>query len=90
MQIQVKPSFIQSFGGINFLEQYLRGIKFGDAVVAELGSRSVFAQYSYADLIKQLFYINCIGGDTLDESHTLELQMQDHPHLCIASPDTIE
>jgi len=90
MQIQVKPSFIQSFGGINFLEQYLRGIKFGDAVAAELGSRSVLAQYSYADLIKQLFFINCIGGDTLDESHTLQQQMQDHPHLRIASPDTIE
>lgn len=90
MQIQIKPSFIQSFGGINFLEEYLRKVKFSDAVTAQLGSRSLLARYSYADLLKQLFYISCIGGDTLDESHTLQCQMQDHPHLCIASPDTIE
>ena len=90
MQIQVKPSFIQSFGGINFIEEHLKMFKFANTVSAELGSRSALARYSYADLIKQLFYICCIGGDTLDESHTLQHQMQDHPHLRFASPDTIE
>lgn len=90
MQIQVKPLFIQSFGGINFIEEHLKMFKFANTVAAELGSRSALARYSYADLIKQLFYICCIGGDTLDESHTLQYQMQDHPHLRFASPDTIE
>jgi hypothetical protein len=90
MQVQVKPTFIQSFGGINFLHEYLNSIQFDDTVLYHLGKRSLFAQYSYAELIRQLFYTSCIGGDTLDECRILKDQLQDHPFLRIASPDTIE
>lgn len=63
---------------------------FSCLISTHLGSRSLIAQYSYADVIKQLFFIASIGGDSLDESNYLKYQLQDHPHLRIASPDTIE
>jgi Transposase DDE domain group 1 len=90
MQVQVKPTFIQSFGGINFIHEYLNNIQFDDTVLYHLGPRSVVAEYSYAELIRQLFYTSCIGGDTLDECRILKEQLQDHPWMRIASPDTVE
>ena len=90
MQVQVKPTFIQSFGGINFIHEYLNGIQFDDTVLYHLGSRSLAAQYSYGELFRELFYTSCIGGDTLDECRILKDQLRDHPLMHIASPDTIE
>lgn len=90
MQVQQKAVFIQSFGGINFINEYLRDIGFNKMVTAHLGHRSPSALYSYADLVKQLFFIAAIGGDALDDSHILKQQLSDHPGLPIASADTIE
>ena len=90
MQVQVKKSFYQSFGGINFIEEDIRRINFSSIVTQTLGSRSFLAQYSYADLLKAIFYSKLIGGDALDDLNVLKQQLQDHPCLTIASPDTIE
>lgn len=90
MQVQQKSTHIQSFGGLNFINDYLKGHSFQNTVTTHLGSRSVFAQYSYADLLQQLLFIAAMGGDTLDESNFLKEQLKDHPTLAIASPDTIE
>lgn len=90
MQVQVKKSFYQSFGGINFIEEDIRKINFSSIVTQTLGSRSFLAQYSYADLLKTIFYSKLIGGDVLDDLNVLKQQLQDHPCLTIASPDTIE
>lgn len=90
MQVQVKKSFYQSFGGINFIEEDIRKINFSSIVSQTLGSRSLLAQYSYADLLKAIFYSKLIGGDALDDLNVLKQQLQDHPFLTIASPDTIE
>lgn len=90
MQVQVKKSFYQSFGGLNFIETDIQKIKFADLVAQTIGLRSVLAQYSYGDLLKNIFYNTLIGGDVLDDLNVLKQQLQDHPHLHIASPDTIE
>lgn len=90
MQVQVNPTFYQSFGGINFIEKEMEKIHFDFLVSETLGSRSILAQYSYGDLLKNIFYSKLIGGDVLDDLNVLKEQLQDHPHLKIASPDTIE
>ena len=90
MQVQIKPIFFQSFGGINFIEEDIRKINFDTLVTETLGSRSLLAQYSYGDLLKNIFYSKLIGGDVLDDLNVLKEQLQDHPRLKIASPDTIE
>lgn len=90
MQVKQKETFIQSFGGLNFIHNYLKANKFSALALDHLGHRNITARYSYADLLRQLFFIAAIGGDSLDESNYLKYQMQDHPDLKIASPDTIE
>lgn len=90
MQVQQKATHIQSFGGINFINDYLRRNNFAGAVTAHLGLRSILAEYSYADLLGQLFFVSAMNGNTLDESNILREQLKDHPALSIASPDTIE
>lgn len=90
MQVQVNPTFYQSFGGLNFIEEDIKKINFDSLVCETLGSRSLLAQYSYGALLKNIFYSKLIGGDVLDDLNVLKGQVQDHPHLKIASPDTIE
>ena len=90
MQVHVKPTFYQSFGGINFIEEDIKKINFDPLVAETLGSRSILAQYSYGDLLKSIFYSKLIGGDTLDDLNVLKNQLQDHPQLTIPSPDTLE
>lgn len=90
MQVQQKATHIQSFGGLNFINDYLNKHCFSNIVLRHLGPRSILARYSYDDLLRQLFFITAIGGDTLDESGTLKEQLRDHPELTIASADTIE
>ena len=50
--MQVKKSFYQSFGGINFMEADITAIGFSDIVSQNVGHRSIQAEYSYADLLK--------------------------------------
>lgn len=90
MQVHQIHAHIQSFGGLNFLNESLNDRDFDLLVGKHLGRRSTFARYGYNDLLLQLFYTACIGGSTLDESQVLKDQMKDHPSLKIASADTIE
>jgi hypothetical protein len=90
MQVQVKPAFYQCFGGINFIEADFNALDFQTLITQHLGSRSHQAVYSYADAIKHLLLMFAIGGDVLDDLHMLKAQLQDHPHLSICSPDTVE
>ena len=90
MQVEVKKSDYQSFGGINFLNDYLIKLGFGSLVEHCLGSRRNTAQYSYSDLLKEIFFICSIGGDALDDSNTLRQEVSRHPGLKVASSDTIE
>lgn len=90
MQVLQKSTHIQSFGGLNFIDHYLNQAGFEIMAIEQLGERNILAQYSYGQLIKQLFFISLMGGDSLDESNTLKEQLKDHPSLRIASADTIE
>ena len=90
MQVQVKASFYQSFGGINFMEDDYRRMGIENLLTEHVGLRSLLAVYSYSDIIKSLYYMFAIGGDVLDDLNTLNKQVQDHPHLKICSPDTVE
>jgi hypothetical protein len=90
MQVEVKSSFYQSFGGVNFIEADYRNVGFGKLITHHLGYRSINAQYSYSDVLKNLFLMFCIGGDVLDDLNTLREQIKDHPCLKVCSPDTME
>jgi Transposase DDE domain group 1 len=90
MQVVVKPSFYQSFGGINFMDADFRSLGLAAPIIEQLGQRSANAQYSYADVIKSLALMFCIGGEVLDDLNIVREQLKDHPCLQICSPDTVE
>src|SRR5215210_1876343 len=90
MQVQVKPTFFQSFGGINFMDADLRKLGVSSLITGALGHRSPIATYSYADVLKPLLYFHAIGRDVLDQANILQQQLKDHPELKICSADTIE
>lgn len=90
MQVEVKQSFYQCFGGINFMEADFRKWGFDKLITEHLGQRSLTAQYSYSDVLKSLFFMFSINGDVLDDLNTLREQLKDHPSLKICSPDTVE
>lgn len=90
MQVQQKATFIQSFGGINFIHEQILQKEFHKLVSENVGKRSAKATYSYGDILSQLFYTALIGGEVLDDNTVLKIQLQDHPTLQIASADTIE
>jgi hypothetical protein len=90
MQVVVKPTFYQSFGGINFMEADFNRLDFLSLITEHLGSRNVKALYSYSDVLKHLYYMFSIGGEVLDDLNVLKAQLQDHPTLDICSPDTVE
>ncbi len=90
MQVRQKSTFIQSFGGINFIHEQIIGKKFYKLVSDHLGDRNPRATYSYGDILSQMFYTDLIGGEVLDDTGMLKTQLQDHPTLQIASADTIE
>lgn len=90
MHVEVKPTFFQSFGGINFIDADYRKMRLSSLMTEFLGHRSPNALYSYADVIKAIFYLHAIGGDVLDDVSALQQQLSDHPQLCICSADTIE
>jgi hypothetical protein len=90
MQVQVKHSCYQSFGGINFMNADFRQSGFDKLITGHLGHRSLIAQYSYSDVLKSLLFMFSIGGDVVDDLNILRQQMKDHPSLKICSPDTVE
>lgn len=90
MQVRVKPSQFQSFGGINFLDSDYQKFGFEPLISKYLGRRSRLAVYSYSDIIKNLFYLHASGGDILDDINGLRQQLEYHPELAICSPDTVE
>lgn len=61
MQVEVKQSFYQSFGGINFMEADYNRLGFDQLINKHLGNRSINAIYSYADVFKNLFFMFFIG-----------------------------
>lgn len=90
MQVQINPTFYQSFGGINFMENDFRHNVLPKLIDESLGLRNLTAQYSYSDVIKSLFYMFSIGGNVLDDLNTLRGQLKDQPSLKACSPDTVE
>jgi len=90
MQIEVKKSFYQSFGGINFLENDFNYLGLARLINRHLGQRNPNAAYSYADVLKSLWLMFSIGGEVLDDLNVLREQLKDHPWFTPCSPDTVE
>jgi len=90
MKITTSTNNIKSFGGLNFISEEFDNFKLPELISKHLGQRSIQAEFSYSDVIRNLWAITFAGGDCAEDIHTnLKgelLQIENH-NVC--SPDTI-
>ena len=90
MKITTSTDNIKSFGGLNFISEEFTNLKIPELITKHLGHRSIHAEYSYSDVIKNLWAITFAGGDCAEDIHTnLKEELLQIKNLNICSPDTI-
>uniref|UniRef100_UPI004048857B IS1380 family transposase n=1 Tax=Mariniflexile sp. TaxID=1979402 RepID=UPI004048857B len=90
MKITTSKDNINSFGGLNFITSEFEKLKLTELITQHLGERSIYAKYSYSDVIKNLWAITFAGGDCAEDIHAnLKDELLQIENLNICSPDTI-
>lgn len=70
MKITSSSENIQAFGGLNFVSNEFNQIGLSQLIDNQLGSRGAFAQFSYSDIIKNLWLLAFAGGDCAEDIQT--------------------
>jgi hypothetical protein len=90
MKITTSLENIKSFGGLNFVSQQYDSLGLSELITKHLGTRPTQAQFSYSDIVKNIWAIIFSGGDCAEDIHTnLKEELQQIQNLNICSPDTI-
>lgn len=90
MKITTSTDNIKSFGGLNFISEEFDKLNLSELIEKHLGKRSWLADFSYSDVIKNLWAITFAGGDCAED---IQMNLKDEllqiKNLNICSPDTI-
>jgi sporulation protein YlmC with PRC-barrel domain len=70
MKITTSSENIQAFGGLNFVSNEFNQLEFNQLIDNQLGSRGAFAQFSYSDILKNLWLLAFAGGDCAEDIQT--------------------
>ncbi|MEC5164837.1 hypothetical protein RCH18_000559 [Flavobacterium sp. PL11] len=90
MKITTSLENIHSFGGLNFVSNEFKTLDFAQIIDNQLGNRSPFAQYSYSDILKNMWMIAFAGGDCAEDiQEHLKTELQNTIDMNVSSPDTI-
>lgn len=90
MKITTSIDNIKSFGGLNFISEEFKKLNLPELIQKHLGQRSIQAEFSYSDVIKNLWAITFAGGDCAEDIHTnLKDELVQIENLNVCSPDTI-
>ena len=90
MKITTSTDNIKSFGGLNFISQEYDKLKLEELITQHLGNRATQAEYSYSDVIKNLWSITFAGSNCAEDIHTnLKDELHQITNLKVCSPDTI-
>jgi hypothetical protein len=81
---------VTAFGGLNFIYDAIRRSGIDTWLNAQMGSRSIFAHYSYADAVLSLFGNTLTQGSFVADLKVLKDKFIDQVFHKIPSPDTIE
>ena len=81
---------ITPFGGLNFIYQAMNRIGLDKFLVEQIGSRSIYAKYSYADAVYSLFGNVLTQGSYVADLEVLKEKYSRQVFNKIPSPDTIE
>ncbi|HRO09424.1 MAG TPA: IS1380 family transposase [Saprospiraceae bacterium] len=81
---------IQAFGGLNFVSDHFDKEGLDKLIETALGSRSIYATYSYSDVIKNMWMLNFCGGECAEDIQThFKATLENTHNLNVCSADTI-
>lgn len=90
MKITTSIDNIKSFGGLNFISDEFDKLNLHELIEKHLGKRSWLAEFSYSDVIKNIWAITFAGGDCAEDIHiNLKDELLPISNLHVCSPDTI-
>ena len=81
---------ITPFGGLNFIYQAMNRMGLDKFLDKQIGSRSVFAKYSYSDVVYSLFGNALTHGSFVADLEVLKEKYSKQVFHKIPSPDTVE
>ena len=81
---------ITPFGGLNFIYQAMNRIGLDKFLDGQIGFRSVFAKYSYSDVVYSLFGNSLTQGNYIADLEVLKKKYSKQFFNKIPSPDTVE
>lgn len=88
-KLELKSEKIIPFGGIFFLNQFLKRKGIPQLIDNELGERSKLIGYQYGEIIPALFSTFLCGGDHIEDISHIGQFLRQEPHARIPSSDTI-
>ncbi|TXD55040.1 IS1380 family transposase [Polaribacter sp. IC066] len=90
MKITTTTENISAYGGLNFISEIFNNLEFSSLIEKHLGQRPLQSEFSYSDVIKNLWMLFLAGGDCAEdiEQH-LKSDFLQIPNLKVCSPDTI-
>jgi len=90
MKVEKNNQIINPFGGINFVVDTIKKEGILELIDNQLGKRAKQAQYSYSDIVLNLWSVFFCGGDCAEDvNEHLEEYLQDIPNQKVADADTI-
>lgn len=81
---------ITPFGGLNFIYNAISRAGIDKYIDEKVGSRSVFATYSYSDVVLSLFGNTLVQGSYISDLQVLKEKFFEQIFNKIPSPDTVE
>ncbi len=89
-KIEKSNQIINPFGGINYINSYIKDAEILELIDNQLGSRAKQAKYSYSDLILNLWNVFFTGGDCAEDiNEHLHDFLSTVPDTKVANADTI-
>lgn len=89
-KVQKSNQIINPFGGINFVIKAIKKSGLTKLIDNQLGSRSAQAEYSYSDLVLNLWSVFLCGGDCAEDiNEHLKEFLESVPNNKVANADTI-
>jgi len=90
MKITTSLEKIKSFGGLNFISEEFDKLQLPKLITEYIGERPLQAEFSFSDMIKNLWSITFAGGDCAEDIQTnLKDELLQIENLKVCSPDTI-
>lgn len=90
MKLIKNNQIINPFGGINFVVDTIKKEGILELIDNQLGKRAAQAQYSYSDIVLNLWSVFFCGGDCAEDiNEHLKEYIQDIPNQKVADADTV-